>query len=101
MEKWNSPVPCCERCGRNNRTAAHMENASQLGPGNVPWNVCNLCGTHGTKGCHDWADNTRDGIEWKMKKRTELLEYYAAEGRKWAASFQTEIEQLMGKETGP
>lgn len=76
MEIWESPVACCERCGRHNRTAAHMEAAGQMGPGNVPWNVVNLCGTHGTKECHDWADNTREGMDWKKAKAAELYEYY-------------------------
>lgn len=76
MEVWDCNMPCCERCGMNHRTAAHMQNASQIGSGGVPWNVVNLCGTHGTKGCHDWADNTREGMDWKKQKAQELYDYY-------------------------
>lgn len=76
MEVWNINVPCCERCSKLNYTAAHMQPAGQMGPGDVPWNVVNLCGTHGTKECHDWADNTEQGRAWREKKAKELYEYY-------------------------
>lgn len=78
MERWNTNVRCCERCGAiRNLTAAHMENASQGGSGSEPWNIALLCGTHGLAGsCHDWSDNTTEGRDWKVNFAAELLEYY-------------------------
>lgn len=82
MERFGYNVRCCERCGNTrDLTAAHMQNASQYGSGGDPWNVALLCGTHGIKGsCHDWADNTAEGREWKFAFAVELLEYYEEKG---------------------
>jgi hypothetical protein len=73
---------CCERCGVNRNGAyalerAHLINASQLGSGREPWNVALLCGPKVNTGtCHQWADETREGREWKQRKRKELLQQY-------------------------
>lgn len=90
MSLWDVNTPCCERCGyTNDLCGAHMENASQGGTGGHPANIVNLCGTHGMGGyngqggCHDWADNSLDGREWKKRKAAELEKYYkTGEGRK-------------------
>lgn len=76
MEVWGTNIPCCERCGALEYTAAHIQAASQYGSGGVPWNIINLCGTHGTKGCHDWADNTAAGRKYMKQKAIELKKYY-------------------------
>lgn len=83
MELMDVDVPVCERCGSSkDLTKAHMEAAAQGGSGSEPWNIVNLCGTHGTKQCHEWADNTPEGLKWKKKKRVDLLSYYLmGEGR--------------------
>jgi hypothetical protein len=74
----------CERCGvYGNVTKAHLVSAAQYGAGGIPWNIADLCGTHGTQGCHDYADNTREGREWKQAKREQLIEYYQGEGKKY------------------
>lgn len=80
MELLGATVPVCERCGTTmNLTKAHIVNASQGGPGGDPSNIINLCGTHGMKGtCHDWADNTKAGREWKEQYGKMLRKYYKA-----------------------
>lgn len=86
MELWDSTVPCCEHCGRTDMlTAAHMVNASQMGPGSIPWNVMLICGSHGWKDrCHDWIDHTPAGNEWRKGKIIELREYYdSGPGRRY------------------
>lgn len=86
MEKFNVNTPCCEICGRiTSLTSAHLENASQMGSGSVPWNLALICGTHGWVGyCHHWADNTPKGREWKKNYALELVEYYQnGQGRKY------------------
>jgi hypothetical protein len=88
MENGFHFVPVCERCGySSDLTKAHLVNASQGGRGDDPANVVNLCGSHGIGGsdnkggCHDWADNSTAGREWKKAKRLELIEYYGGVGR--------------------
>jgi hypothetical protein len=70
----------CERCGRTQAYAfecAHLINASQLGSGREPWNVVLLCGPKVNTGtCHQWVDETREGREWKQRKREELKQLY-------------------------
>lgn len=79
MELLDVDVPVCERCGSmKNLSKAHILEASHLGPGNIPWNIMNLCGTHGWKDtCHDWADNTREGRAWKRQYGAMLRLYYS------------------------
>jgi hypothetical protein len=82
----------CERCGCSNPQyrfeRAHLVNASQYGEGGQPWNIALLCGPKTQTGtCHQWADETREGHEWKMKKRAELIDYYTVGGgRHWWSS---------------
>lgn len=70
----------CERCGRSNAYAfemAHLKQASQGGRGDVPYNIALLCGPSVNSGtCHNFADYTADGREWRMAKRKELIAYY-------------------------
>jgi hypothetical protein len=83
-EFFGQGCPLCERCGSPyGLTKAHLVNASQGGSGAEPWNLANLCGTHGTGGCHEFADNCKEGKAWKEAKRSELIKYYTTgEGRK-------------------
>ena len=73
----------CERCGRTQAYAfecAHLINASQMGSGKEPWNVVLLCGPKvNSETCHNWADETRTGREWKQAKREELKKYYGVD----------------------
>lgn len=71
----------CERCSRTIPEhwfeMAHLENASQMGSGRVPWNVAKLCGPRTATGtCHQICDDTAAGRAWKRQKRAELIEYY-------------------------
>lgn len=78
MELLGVDIACCERCGVSyNLSKAHIQDASQMGPGYIPWNIMNLCGTHGWKGtCHDYCDNTLDGRKWKKRYGDKLRLYY-------------------------
>ncbi|MEC0234041.1 hypothetical protein P4H71_06815 [Paenibacillus kribbensis] len=79
----------CERCGVSRPALwfekAHLINASQYGSGSEPWNIANLCGPRSETGtCHQFADDTAVGREWKLHKRDELIEYYfRGSGREW------------------
>jgi HNH endonuclease len=70
----------CERCGRSQAYAfemSHLQQASQGGRGDDPSNVVLLCGPSVNTGtCHNFADYTAAGREWRMEKRKELMEYY-------------------------
>ena len=70
----------CERCGRTRAYAfemAHLINASQGGRGDDPANVVLLCGPSVNTGtCHNFADYTAKGREWRRKKHEELKRYY-------------------------
>jgi len=70
----------CERCGTYQAYAfehAHLVQASQGGRGDEPWNVALLCGPSVNSGtCHNFADYTKAGREWRLSKRKELMEYY-------------------------
>lgn len=70
----------CERCGRSRAYAfemAHLKQASQGGRGDVPYNIALLCGPSVNSGtCHNFADYTAEGREWRMAKRKELMSYY-------------------------
>lgn len=73
----------CERCGLTNGRPfemAHLQQSSQGGSGNDPANIALLCGPSVNTGtCHNFADYTAEGREWRMQKREELLEYYGGE----------------------
>ena len=73
----------CERCGRSRAYAfemAHLVNASQGGRGDDPANVVLLCGPSVNTGtCHNFADYTAEGREWKLNKRKELRAHYGLE----------------------
>lgn len=73
----------CECCSRSQVYAfevAHLEQASQGGSGDDPANLALLCGPSVNSGtCHWWIDSTKEGRQWAMKKRKELIEHY---GRK-------------------
>lgn len=81
MELLDVDIPVCERCGTSkNLSKGHILEAAHMGPGSIPWNIMNLCGTHGWKDtCHDWADNTREGRLWK-KQYGAMLKLYYSEG---------------------
>lgn len=70
----------CECCGRSRAYAfemAHLKQASQGGRGDVPYNIALLCGPSVNSGtCHNFADYTAKGREWRLAKRKELIEYY-------------------------
>lgn len=70
----------CERCLTTNPYAfevAHLIPASKLGRGDDPSNLVLLCGPSVNTGtCHNWADYTAEGREWRMNKRNELIDYY-------------------------
>lgn len=72
----------CERCGRTFAYAfevSHLEQASQGGRGDDPANLVLLCGPSvNTNTCHWWIDSTKEGREWAMEKRKELIEYYGS-----------------------
>lgn len=73
--------PVCERCGCSIPAGwfenAHLTNASQYGSGRVPWNIALLCGPRTLTGsCHQWADDTSEGRDWKIRKQAELYIYY-------------------------
>lgn len=70
----------CERCGRTTAYAfemSHLIQASQGGSGSDPANIVLLCGPSVNTGtCHNFADYTAAGREWRMQKRKELIEFY-------------------------
>lgn len=70
----------CERCGRTRAYSfemAHLIQASQGGSGAEPWNVVLLCGPSVNTGtCHNFADYTAVGREWRIQKRKELMRRY-------------------------
>lgn len=70
----------CERCGRTSAYAfemSHLIQASLGGRGDEPWNIVLLCGPSVNTGtCHNFADYTAEGGEWRMQKRKELIDYY-------------------------
>lgn len=72
----------CERCGTTSAYSyerAHLIQASQGGRGDDPANIALLCGPSVNTGtCHNIADYTAKGREWREKKRIELIEYYNA-----------------------
>lgn len=76
----------CERCGRTSAYAfemSHLQQASQGGRGDEPWNIALLCGPSVNTGtCHNFADYTAAGREWRMAKRKELIKYY----ERWQAN---------------
>lgn len=80
QEVQNRSQGQCERCGRTSAYSfemAHLINASQGGVGNNPNNIVLLCGPKvNTNTCHQWADETREGREWKQAKHKELKDYY-------------------------
>lgn len=71
----------CERCGKHSSWGmemAHLEQASQGGSGGDKANVVLLCGPSVQTGtCHNFADYTADGREWRKAKREELQQYYS------------------------
>lgn len=70
----------CERCGRTRAYAfevAHLIQASQGGRGDDPANLALLCGPSTNTGtCHNFADYTASGREWRFQKQKELKERY-------------------------
>lgn len=70
----------CERCGKHSSWGmemAHLQSAAQGGSGSECFNIVLLCGPSIQNGtCHFFADHTREGREWKIKKREELITYY-------------------------
>lgn len=72
----------CERCGRTTAYSfevSHLVQASQGGRGDDPANLVLLCGPSVNTGtCHNFADYTKEGREWRIQKRKELIEYYGS-----------------------
>lgn len=72
----------CECCGKSQAYAfelAHLQQASQGGQGDKPYNLALLCGPSVNTGtCHWWIDSTKEGRAWAMEKRKELIEYYGS-----------------------
>lgn len=85
-EVWERSGGKCERCGRTKAYAfemAHLVQASQLGRGDDPANIVLLCGPSVNTGtCHNFADYTAKGREWRMAKRKELIAYYEQKNTK-------------------
>lgn len=73
----------CERCGRGNAWAferAHLIRASLGGRGDHPAYIVLLCGPSVNTGtCHNFADYTAAGREWRQEKHEELKRYYEEE----------------------
>lgn len=78
----------CERCGGKQQRAwgferAHLVNASAMGSGSEPWNIALLCAPKVETGtCHQWADETSEGKQWKQEYRETLIDYYSLKGWK-------------------
>lgn len=70
----------CERCGRSRSYAfemAHLIGAAHGGRGDDPSNIVLLCGPSANSGtCHHFADYSKKGREWRIKKYDELKNYY-------------------------
>lgn len=70
----------CERCGTTSAWSfemAHLIQASQGGRGDDPANIVLLCGPSVNTGtCHNVADYTAKGREWRIAKHKELEAYY-------------------------
>lgn len=102
MEIMGTDVPCCERCGTSKQLSkAHLKEASQLGPGYDPANIMNLCGTHGFSGtCHDWADNCKDGRDFKRQYGAMLRLYYreGAGMNHWTYHDDDSVKSKLGRE---
>lgn len=75
----------CERCGRTRAYAfemSHLQQAGQLGSGSDPANIVLLCGPSTVSNtCHNFADYTSEGREWREDKRKELVQYYERQNR--------------------
>lgn len=80
----------CERCGRTRAYSfevAHLIQASQGGRGDDPANLSLLCGPSVNTGtCHNFADYTAEGREWRTNKRKELMNYYEQQNNKTSRS---------------
>src|SRR5699024_8656216 len=72
-EVYRRSAHACERCGKTRAYAfevSHLVQASQGGSGNDVTNLALLCGPSVNTGtCHWWADSTKEGREWRMKKK--------------------------------
>lgn len=70
----------CEWCGITNPycfEVAHLIQASQGGRGDESFNLALLCGPSVNTGtCHNKADYTAKGREWRLSKRKELMKLY-------------------------
>lgn len=76
-EAWERAGGRCERCGRHDVwtiEAAHVERRWRFGQeGVTAADIVMLCGPSTLSGtCHHWADYTREGREWLLKKREEF-----------------------------
>lgn len=73
----------CERCGTCQSWGmemAHLLSAGQGGSGSEPWNVVLLCGPSVNTGtCHNFADYTKAGREWRKQRQGELKKYYGVD----------------------
>lgn len=83
IERRLDYMPQCECCGKTQAYAferAHLVKASQGGRGDHPAFIALLCGPSVNTGtCHNWADYTAAGREWRIKKHQELKRYYETE----------------------
>jgi hypothetical protein len=77
---WERAGGRCERCGRYHGQvwtleAAHVERRWRFGQEGVKAeDIVILCGpSTDSRTCHHWADYTREGREWLLRKREEFL----------------------------
>lgn len=78
-EAWERADGRCERCGKSvgqawTLEAAHVERRWRFGQeGVTAADIIILCGpSTDSRTCHHWADYTRDGREWLLRKREEI-----------------------------
>ena len=78
-EAWERAGGRCERCGRSwlaawTLEAAHVERRwRSRQEGITAEDIIILCGpSTDSRTCHHWADYTREGREWLLRKREEI-----------------------------
>ena len=79
QEAWERSGGRCERCGKAKGQAwtleaAHVERRWKFGQeGVTAADIVILCGpSTDISTCHHWADYTKEGREWLLRKREEI-----------------------------
>jgi len=79
QKAWERSGGRCERCGKNEYQAwtldaAHVERRWKFGQeGVTEFDIVILCGPPtDSSTCHHWADYTKEGRAWLIRKREEL-----------------------------